>query len=263
MTGLVTKVDPHDSTLCVRVTGVGELWFAPGSLVHPASLAKWKEWTAMDAAQRRENERLDNAVKEARAQHENIKVTSHELETQVRLLTTQLNNLKAANSARAQEIPDLQWRIDRQKEAKARATRAIEALRKRRNRIIRRGRDATQNVQQDWGAALLAADSRNEYFDHVRQLMKENKQLKEQIQKDKNNQKSARKRLEKDLKASKSERAKIAGEEQRNLAWLAGRADAAIKELAGESRRERSIQGLTDLRDVTLEVLQSLKDNAA
>merc|ERR1712072_83538 len=142
------------------------------------------------------------------------------------------------------------------------------------SRLMQEGKSASVVVRNDQETLHDVSETRNEYFDTMRELVAENQELRSQLEREQESLNelqaiaSADARgvalYEKEIKQTISdlvaERGRARREEQAELAWLAGRADTLAKMLKKDGRAPDAIPHLVALRDITLEASAALQD---
>jgi len=274
--GIVMRVDRVDNTVQVDVEGIGELWLAVGAIElvpdEEEEVKKEMEERAKKAEERRQRQERQTLYETKLAQAE-------ELRKQVAMMEKTVQKVYTTVDEGKKMLGDLRSRVDRQLISKEKSRRMIASLEEKKKSLLKEGYHLGNEAKKAMDALNSGATTRDNYMGVLQQLSNEQQELmrllaeeKTTFQNLKNEADSARAaegehigELEAELARHHAHHARMSKEQQDNLAWLAGRADALVRDLeagtnAGAQAPPVVLTNIKKLRDTALSLWKTLQN---
>jgi len=273
--GNIVEVDPFDKTVCVYIASIGKLWFAAGCIESADGQEQWGP-PRIDELTRREREKVDAAerAKWLKDEREVALNDKFELERTKGRLELEIAEVLPTSEEATATCEEMRRRVEKQLKAKARCERAIEVLHKKQARLMQDGRAQSAVVRQVQETLHSLEETRNEYFDTMREMVRENQILRAKLEIEEETLTELQAVASADARSVKeyehdihhtiseltAERVKACREDEVELSWYAGQADKLSRKLKQDGRAPGLIQHLVELRNLTLDVGSSLQD---
>jgi len=273
--GRVVHLDQFDKTVCIRIAGVGKLWFAPGAVLSSQGL-KAVGPPVEGELHRREHEKEELNKRQQQLQQAKKRAVDEQayLGVYKMKLELEIGELQPTAEEAVQTCEEMRRRVDKQVRAKERAEHATMLLEKKQARLLQEGKNASLAARLDQESLHGVTETRNEYFDQMRQMVAENQGLRAKLEKAQEElaelqvvasaDARAVAQYEGDVKQAisdlKSGRVAEHEKERTELAWIVGRTDAVRKHLERDCRALDALPHLVALRNVALEASHALQE---